>query len=179
MLSRLKILLIVPIFIFFTCGCSNKNSVFDYREHSATFSVVFSSDFSGGTSTADVICIGEKSSNQITLTIISPERSSGIKVLYDFSSLSVSVSDLTIPISDGAGENIKMFFDLLYPSFDQAGHSSVGSWTVAKSDDGVHTYLISPLGKVVLDENLLPISVSLKNDNKSVTIREYAIVPQK
>ena len=167
-LHIIPIISLVLILIgYSTTGCSAEgDNVFDYRNHDASFSAVFSGEFSPD----NVVCAGEKTDESITLTVLTPERSSGIVVTYDFTSVCVSVGDTTIPLSDAAAKNIKAFFDLLYPPAE-----ALSEWTAKKSDDGLETYLVSPSGKVTLGENLLPVSVTVGDENNSEKTKTTAI----
>ena len=163
-------ILIIPLvtLLLFTQSCgSSEDSVFDYRGHDASFTAVFPSD-----SDVPVTCSAEKSNEKITLSITSPERSSDISVVYDYQTVFICAGETRIPLSSDASGDMKLFFDLLFPSSDFPD-----SWTAYRSDDGSKTVLSCTGGKVILGVDLLPKSVVL-SENRTVEIRGYCIMSE-
>lgn len=159
--------------ILILTGCKAEgDSVFDYREHDASFSAVFSSSDVSSEETDDVICSVTKAGGDICMTVVSPARSAGVKITYDSKNVTVSAGNVTIPLSDRASAGIRNLFDLLYPVSDI-------QWTLKRSDDGRETYLISKDGQITLGEDLLPRSAKVNGREKSVEIREYVIIRKK
>lgn len=160
--------IIIPLisFLLFMQSCGGKgDSVFDYRDHDASFTAVFSIG-----SDVPITCSGERSGDNITLRITSPERSSDVSVLYDYSTVYISAGETIIPLSSDASGDMKLFFDILFPTPE-----SLGSWTAQRSDDGSETILTGTSGQVILGDDLLPKSVIL-SDDRTIEITGYCLV---
>lgn len=157
-------LLIPFISLLILTSCGEGDSVFDYRDHDASFTAVFPTQ-----SDTPITCSGEKSDEKITLSIISPERSSDISIVYDYQTVYLSAGETWIPLSSDASGEMKLFFDLLFPS-----HDAIESWTAHRSDDGSETILTGTGGQVFLGDDLLPKSVTLSED-RTIEINSYCI----
>ena len=163
---RAFITLVLSLVLITTSCGSTGGSLFSYRDHDASFTAVFPSHFTPD----EIVCQGTRCGSRVTLTVISPARSSGITAEYDGASLILRAGETAIPLSNEVSANLTDLFDLLYfiPTEQLRAH---------KSDDGGSTILVCPSGQVELGEENLPISVTAAN-GKSAVIKNYAVSDQ-
>lgn len=148
-------------------GCEKITSpaVSDYRNHNARFTLEFPSR------TESVICSAEKLGEDITITVVSPERSAGLTVSVSGENciLLPRGSDNGITLSYDASSGLTDVLSLMFAPSDGA--------SVTRSADGESTIITHERGAVTLDCALTPISVEIYEGDRTrtVKVRDYEI----
>ena len=149
------------------CKSSHSPAVFGYVSCDAQFSVSFPSR--GDT----VECSAERTDGNISLRVLSPERSAELMVICSPGGCVITPKDggEGIPVSSRASEGLTQVFELLYRGSD-------GTESVSRSDDGLFTVITYPEGSVTVGADLMPTSVEIFSEDapRTVTIHDYSVI---
>ena len=167
MSKRLSLAVLIVALCLAASGCASKDgsSLFSYASADAEYTAVFPSEY------GDVIAGVTKTDGEVFLTVVSPERSAGMRVTVDAGNTCTLYpqSGDGIRLSRAAAEGLTGVISLL-----SKGESEVRS--VKKTDDGAYTSAIYDDGEVTLDGNGLPVAVTVRGDGeRTVSIKDYKI----
>lgn len=166
MRKLLCILLCTTLLIIFDSGCTpmeKTSGIFDYTRYPASFTAVFSSEY------GEVECEVGRVGENITLNVISPERSSYISLKISGGQCVITSPVDSLPLSKDASAGLTSVFELLFRGEDEV-------ISVKKSSDGLATVITYPDGAVTVGEDGLPVSVmarAMNGEMRTVRIMGY------
>jgi len=167
--TRLAVLALsvsVLLLSFFSCT-KTAECVWQGGERNAAFTAVFPDLCETGAVTCEVTRTGDK----LSFVIVEPERSAGVRIERDGSSCVLYADDShSIALSPAVSANLDALYRILYEAADA---------TVTRTEDGVGTVLSSLDGRLTLDCDLVPVSVSVLTDcgEQTVEISDYRFLP--
>lgn len=144
--TAVKVAVCLTLTALFLGGCSEgaspENALMNYASADVTYTATFDGKITGN-------C--QRSSGTTVLQITSPERLEGLTVTYDGTNCSIAAEGMEIPLSAEVSAGLTEVFDLL------AREDGVP----AKSSDGTQTVVTFADGAVTLDENAVPVKVTV------------------
>ena len=148
---------LITLILFVTCpSCGRKSSIFDFTNKDATFCLIIPSELCEIT----LDCV--RDGDLISASVVSPERSRGISIHSDSTSVTLSVDGTKIPLSSDAAREYSLIFDLMFRGDIDA--------RATKSEDGECTIITYDDGVLTLDKNGLPIEIEL---GRKIKIANY------
>ncbi len=135
-------------------GCASSSETLPARVYAsdASFTASFPPCFAGGD---PVVCAGEKVGGTITLTVVTPERSAGVRIEADpvqgLCTFFPAENGDPIPVDPAAAEGILAPFALL------CGPAAEEAPVFSRSDDGEVTRIESPAGTLVVSPEGVPL----------------------
>ena len=165
MLKRIIVSVLILSALLFSVGCTADNApLLSFSENDASFTAVFPS------SSGDVTAECTKTGDCFTLTVVSPERSSGVRVetKTDGSCVLCPLVGDGITLSAEAGKRLTSVLGLL----SRGGNGS----PVIKKADGGGSEIIWDDGKLTLGDDGLPMKIEMFGDGgREVAITNYKI----
>lgn len=164
MLKRIIVSALILSALLFSVGCTADNApLLSFSENDATFTAVFPS------SNGDVTAECTKTGDCFTLTVVSPERSSGVRVetKADGSCVLCPLVGDGITLSAEAAKRLTSVLGLLSRGGD-------GSPVIKKADVG--SEIIWDDGKLTLGDDGLPMKIEMFGDGgREIALTNYTI----
>ncbi len=144
--TAVRVAVCLTLTALFSGGCTENSSpdggLMRYASADVTYTATFEGNITGD-------C--KRSGGTTVLHITSPDRLEGLTVTYDGTTCSVAAEGMEIPLSAEVAAGLTDVFDLL------AREDGVP----AKSSDGTQTVVTFADGTVTLDENAVPVKVTV------------------